>query len=134
MHWLLAKIKTASDIETSLQAANRHGLVHYTDIPVLRAKLQQVLDHPQLAPWFKASLDCRLEAELVTANGTLLRPDRIVITASDAVVIDYKTGLPNPQKYNRQLLQYADALISMGLNVTQKLLVYLDDLTIVPVK
>lgn len=134
MHWLLAKIKTASDIETSLQAANRHGLVHYTDIPVLRVKLQQVLDHPQLAPWFKTSLDCRLEAELVTANGTLLRPDRIVITGSDAVVIDYKTGLPNPQKYNRQLLQYADALISMGLNVTQKLLVYLDDLTIVPVK
>jgi CRISPR/Cas system-associated exonuclease Cas4 (RecB family) len=45
---------------------------------------------------------------------------------STAVIIDYKTGEEKPA-HKKQILQYADLLNQMGYNVTEKLLVYIED-------
>jgi hypothetical protein len=75
-----------------------------------------------------------MEAELITQNGELLRPDRVIFDSDSTLLIDYKTGKENNSVYFKQLNKYEAALISMGYKNIRKVLVYIDDLTVVEVK
>jgi ATP-dependent exoDNAse (exonuclease V) beta subunit len=66
-------------------------------------------------------------------TGDILRPDRIVISDTEACIIDYKTGKENTAKYQRQMKDYEWALEKMGYQKIKKLIVYIDDLKIIEV-
>ncbi len=134
LHSLLAQIKEHKDSEKALEKAFMEGLVSKEELPILRNKINEVIQHPELAPYFKTGLRCKLEAELVTQNGELLRPDRIVFSDSETILIDYKTGKENTKAYSKQLYKYEAALLSMGYPRVKKLLVYVDEMKVVEVK
>ena len=131
VHWLLSQIDSEEGIEAALQSAKHKGLCSPAILGSLRESLLALLRHPDLKACFQPGLDIKKEAELITAEGHLLRPDRIVFDGNDALILDYKTGKPNPEKYKRQLQEYADALSGMGYRVKGKILVYVDELSIV---
>lgn len=134
LHWLLSKIRSEEDVDLALRNGLMEGLMRQEEIPALKEKIEQLLHHPQLKDYFKKDVITKLEAELVMENGELLRPDRIVFTGSATVLMDYKTGRENNKKYFRQLQGYETALLSMGYSDVKKLLVYVDDLSIIDVK
>jgi ATP-dependent exoDNAse (exonuclease V) beta subunit len=134
MHWILSKIKTMADLDNALYAGQLEGVISSNEIAPIKTKLSQLILHPQLAEGFRVGAHCRLEAELVTQNGEILRPDRIIFTETETLLIDYKTGKENNKTYFRQMFQYESALLNMGYNNIKKLLVYIDDLNIVAVK
>ncbi|MES2679120.1 MAG: UvrD-helicase domain-containing protein [Bacteroidota bacterium] len=133
MHWILSKIRTMADLDNALYAGQLEGVISKKDIAPLKIKLSQLIQHPQLAKGFQPGANCKLEAELVTQNGELLRPDRIIFTDTETLLIDYKTGKENNKAYFRQMVQYESALLNMGYPNVKKLLVYIDDLIIVAV-
>lgn len=133
IHWLLSKIKSVEDKEAALASALLEGLITKNEIAELEEKLNRLLEHPQLSLFFKPGIDCKLEAELITGTGELLRPDRIVFHNSETILIDYKTGKENNAGYFRQLGKYESALLSMGYTAIKKLLVYIDEMKIVVV-
>lgn len=134
IHWLLSKIKTQEDGDKALETACIEGLIAREEIPVLKRKLLEITTHPDLKTYFLPGLKCKLEAELVTQNGELLRPDRIVVTENETVLMDYKTGKENTKTYMKQLYKYESALVSMGYSNIRKLLVYVDDMNVVALK
>ena len=67
------------------------------------------------------------ELEILTQLGTVLRPDRVVISDKNAVVIDYKTGKKNAQKYHSQMQDYEQALLSLGYASVKKILLYIHE-------
>lgn len=134
IHWLLSKMKTISDIEQALQSALLEGLISKEEIPELGRKLTEIINHPELNYFFQPGLICKLEAELVTQNGELLRPDRIIFNPGETILIDYKTGKENDKAYFRQLYKYESALLAMGYTNIKKLLVYVDQMKVIPVK
>lgn len=134
IHWLLSKIKVQEDSDKALETACIEGLISREEIPVLKKKLIEITTHPDLKPYFLPDLTCKLEAELVTQNGELLRPDRIVFMENETVLMDYKTGKENTKTYTKQLYKYESALISMGYSNIKKVLVYVDDMNVVAVK
>ncbi len=134
MHWILSKIKTAADLENALQTSLLEGVINSKEQTFIREKLAGLINHPLLAESFAPGVESKLEAELVTGNGEVLRPDRIVFKNSEVLLIDYKTGKENNKVYFRQMLQYESALLSMGYRKIKKMLVYIDDLNIVEVK
>ncbi|NBU04994.1 MAG: hypothetical protein EBT39_01385, partial [Sphingobacteriia bacterium] len=73
----------------------------------------------------------KLESEIITVTGELLRPDRIVFNSNETIIIDYKTGKENNSVYFKQLIKYQNALIEMGYKNIKKILVYTDNLTVV---
>jgi ATP-dependent exoDNAse (exonuclease V) beta subunit len=133
MHWILSKIRTADELDAALSSAILEGLVHTREAPGLRTKLAALLAHPKLAFYFRPGVSCKLEAELVTGNKELLRPDRIVFEPGETILIDYKTGSENNAKYFRQMQYYEAALYDMGYPAIKKLLVYVDDASVVDV-
>jgi ATP-dependent exoDNAse (exonuclease V) beta subunit len=134
LHWLLSKMKTLHDLDFAIQSALLEGLVNKPEIPGLAKRLGEITGHPELAEFFVPGIHCKLEAELVTQNGELLRPDRIIFNENETTLIDYKTGKENNKIYFKQLDKYESALLSMGYTHIKKLLVYVDEMKVVTLK
>lgn len=125
IHALMARIHTPADVAPALNALIRTGAIDRGMAEGLRKAALGVVTHPQLTPYFRDALSGRNECELYTADGTVLRPDRIVLHEKSATLIDYKTGRPDAA-YPEQLLQYARALASMDYSVENKIIVYIN--------
>lgn len=133
VHWLLAHIHTAGDIDTALEKGRLEGILDQEEGRELRRKLEEIIAHPGLKEYFREGVSCKLEAELVTQTGDILRPDRIVFQPDKTILLDYKTGRENNTAYFKQLHKYEAALLSMGYPPVKKLLVYVDHMNILEV-
>ncbi len=66
------------------------------------------------------------ERDIITKNGSTLRPDRVVIKENKATIIDYKTG-KRDIRYKDQIDSYADALEEMGYAIENKIIIYINE-------
>src|SRR5690606_31956292 len=114
VHFLLSKLKTKLDLDSTIEEALLQGFVSASEKPILLETLQKRSSHPELRAYFETDVNARLEAEPITATGELLRPDRIICTPEAAVIIDHRTGKENTERYAAQLDKYENALRSMG--------------------
>jgi ATP-dependent exoDNAse (exonuclease V) beta subunit len=126
LHWILSKIKTAADIDNALNEAVIEGNILSSELESFKAKITSFLGHPRLKTYFAADAEGKLEKELITVTGEILRPDRIVFLKDLTVIIDYKTGEENNKKYFPQMLSYENALKEMGYPNIKKILAYID--------
>ncbi|NOZ13305.1 MAG: UvrD-helicase domain-containing protein [Acidobacteria bacterium] len=77
-----------------------------------------------LNPWFSPELPAWNEKEFVGTKGEMIRVDRLVREKEHFILIDYKTGKPNPG-HHRQLNHYTKILQPLGKPV-KAVLAYLD--------
>jgi ATP-dependent exoDNAse (exonuclease V) beta subunit len=91
----------------------------------LSGKIGQILDHPDVKPFFRDGLTIKNEAEILLKDGTVYRPDRVIIENGTVTVLDYKTG-KKKEKHREQLLGYEKYLLEMGYQKVSKYLLYLD--------
>jgi ATP-dependent exoDNAse (exonuclease V) beta subunit len=133
MHTILSKIKSENDIDEVLNSEILNGLIGEKQFDNFKQKILSVIHHPKLELYYKTTTPQKLEAELITSNGELLRPDKLVFLKNETIIIDYKTGKENNKKYFTQLLKYQNALQSMGYQDIKMLLVYIDSLNVVEV-
>jgi DNA polymerase III epsilon subunit-like protein len=132
VHTALAKIKTAADTTAALNSMIQEGLITDEEREKLETTIAKIIALPALAPHFENGLIVKNESEIITDNGELFRPDRVVITGKKAVIIDYKTGGEKPA-HKQQIIQYGDLLLKMGYDVTAKLLVYIEEEKVVTI-
>ncbi len=72
------------------------------------------------------------EQDLCSESGGILRPDKILSSADQTIVIDFKTG-KRSEKHEKQVLEYCRILQAVGLPGVEGHLVYTDSAEIVPV-
>lgn len=73
--------------------------------------------------WFDESYETVNEAELLLEDGSILRPDRLLIKDKQVIIIDYKTG--NEERHHaEQVKQYASVLEKMGYSDIKIFLIY----------
>lgn len=131
VHHIMALIETETDVENAFNTLIRNGDIVENDIAPLKKKVLQIIHHPLLHMHYQNIVEVRNENDIITKHGQILRPDRVVIADNKATIIDYKTGLKNPS-YKQQLYNYADALELMGYDIEHKIIVYINDNTILP--
>jgi len=125
IHYMMGLIKTESDIDPAITYMIRKGDLNTEEGSQIKEIVLQIIWHPKLKSFFTAEHTVKNESEIITENGLILRPDRMVFNNNRVTIIDYKTG-KKAQKYYEQLYTYADALISMGYLVENKIIVYID--------
>ena len=83
--------------------------------------------------WFDGSFRVLNEAAIVTADGEIYRPDRVLIspTGDRVVVIDYKFGAPH-SAHHRQVRNYVSLMREMGYPAVEGWLWYVTTGEIVP--
>lgn len=67
-----------------------------------------------------------LNEQEIAYKAKLLRPDRICLQNKEAVILDYKTGLPNVH-HQHQINDYKNAVEALGYNVKKCYLIYLNE-------
>jgi len=125
LHAILSGIRSADDLEAVLQEMKYKGFVGSDELPDLKKKVTGVLDHPEIKPFFKPGLNLKIETEILLPDGSVLRPDRVIVDGNLAIVIDFKSGRPN-MKHREQLKIYEKHLHELGFLKTRNYLLYLE--------
>ena len=126
IHAIMAKIETKKDIENAFNSFLKNGDISIKDVDFLKIKVHQIVDHPQLKMYYEEGNTVKNEIDIITKNGQIIRPDRVVIKDNSATIIDYKTGKTN-SNYKEQVYDYADALIAMGYVIENRIIIYIND-------
>lgn len=90
---------------------------------MVKGALKKIIADKTLKPYFFTEAEVLNEISILKTDGSVRRPDRIVITSDEVMVIDYKTGKEN-SKYQEQLEEYKSLLIEMGYKNVQGRLVF----------
>ena len=126
IHYIMGLIKTHDEVDTALDKALKAGEINKDEIDPTKVAILQIINHPELRKYFHADMAVFNEKDIITENGTILRPDRIAIKANKASIIDYKTGKKD-SRYKEQIYAYADALQDMGYEIENKIIVYVNE-------
>ena len=125
LHAILAGLTPENDADDMIERMLDNGLLDRVWENEVRSKIHKILNDPDFAFIFDNNADVRPEAEILTAGGHAIRPDRVIIKEGRAIVVDYKTGRPM-EKYKTQLQQYAKYLEDLGYKDVRKYLLYLE--------
>ncbi|MES2763396.1 MAG: UvrD-helicase domain-containing protein [Bacteroidota bacterium] len=127
VHYILSKIKTKDDVDITIANAVLSGDITKEESYKMLNDINQLLSIPAIVSYFEKGVDVKNELEILTSAGDILRPDRVVVSNNEAVVIDYKTGKRNAQKYHTQMQDYEYALLGLGYTSVKKLLLYIQE-------
>ena len=131
IHNIMSKIKTKDDVAFAISDFIIAATITAEQAEKLTKIINEIVHHPQLKPYFEANLKVYNERDIISKNGIILRPDRIVLTSeNEAVIIDYKTGF-EAEKHVQQLQSYEDILLDMAIRIEKKILVYINDVILV---
>jgi ATP-dependent exoDNAse (exonuclease V) beta subunit len=127
IHEILSTIETILDVETAIKKAIEKGVITALQKNVVQETINQILNHPELQPFFMENLKVLNEQTIILERGKTIKPDRIVMPNDKEVyLLDYKTGSPKPA-YKLQLENYQEAIEKMGFKVTKKAIIYIGE-------
>lgn len=124
LHSILASVKSKEDVKAAVHEAVAEGTLDAAQKSEVEYEVIQMINSPELARFFDLRKRIFTEKEIILNDGTLLRPDRIVMDDHETSVIDYKTG-GRHDNHRKQVDEYAGALAGMGYPNIRKYLVYL---------
>lgn len=131
LHDTMAEIASVEDIARVFSTLQERAIYPSEVLERLQKKVESITSHPELKSLFSTTTEVKMERDIITASGTLIRPDRLNFHSNSLVtIIDYKTGAPN-YHHEDQINSYGAALEEMGLQVSEKILVYTHDQEIV---
>ncbi len=121
-HEILSKFESAENAEKLIQQYVLNGQISHQAKNESIEFLKKIAGrHADLFPSDAVFLS---ERDLTDEKGFIHRPDRILKQGESYTVIDFKTGTPK-ESHKKQIAEYRDILISMGLNVSRTCLLYL---------
>ena len=126
MHQTLGKIQTVHDLEKALEHVLKDFRREIFDLDALERTLRKLLKDPRIKEFYKEGIEGYNEKEIISSQGELFRPDRLVLEGLNAHLLEFKTGQPKTE-HHQQLLRYSELLSQMGFQPKTLALVYLQD-------
>ena len=126
IHKLLSKVKFESDINVAIESSVQEGIFNIEEKYTYSELLKKVINHKELNYLFRQGNIVYTEKEILLPKIGTIRLDRIVITKTTCVVIDYKTG-DSKQEDKIQIINYSKHLESILNLPIEAFLVYVKD-------
>ncbi|WP_338646964.1 UvrD-helicase domain-containing protein [Flavobacterium sp. KS-LB2] len=125
IHEILSFVKTKSDVDLAITKSIESGLITFGQRETVFNTIQQIVNHSELEICFAEENKVLNEQTIIQKEGKTIKPDRMVISKNNEVLLlDYKTGTHNV-KYQQQLENYQLAIELMGYKVIKKALIYI---------
>ncbi len=113
-HEILEQCLHADDLDMAVANLVRTGRIEKTAAHDLKARLQQAMDMPEVRDWFYGDYQIMAEQEILLPNGSVRKPDRVMILDNQAIIVDYKFGEKHNPRYEQQVQNYAKSLREIG--------------------
>jgi len=126
IHDTLAEIRSIAELQSIVDKQSTLNLLNEAEKTLLTSRVKATIEHEGLSKYFSENVSLKTETGILTPEGAIYRPDRVVLFENESVILEFKTGLPEP-KHTKQLTNYADLLSRMGYTNIRKLLVYIED-------
>ena len=127
IHEILSYINCKEDINLAISKSLELGLITVYQKKAVNDTIFEIINHKELEPFFSNGNIVYNEKTILQKDEKAIKPDRIVITQKEEVLLlDYKTGMPQ-EKYKFQLDNYQSVLEKMNFKVTKKALVYIGE-------
>ncbi|MGB3149931.1 MAG: 3'-5' exonuclease, partial [Maribacter sp.] len=126
IHHILGNIKIYDDLDMAILKAIQKGIIYEQETAQIKFKIQAVITHSEISLFFKKGSIVLNEKDVLMADGTIVRPDRVIINNGNVTIIDYKTGNKS-SRYQEQIDRYANAYNKMGYKVENKIIVYINE-------
>ncbi|MFH4965965.1 UvrD-helicase domain-containing protein [Gaetbulibacter sp. M235] len=127
IHNIMSHINTKDDVDFVLNDFVESSIIDKDQAHILKKNVLEIIEHPNLKDCFISEHQIYNERDIITKQGQILRPDRVVINSKkEAIILDYKTGQED-KSHIQQIISYQDVLESMNFKVVKKFLVYIND-------
>ncbi len=127
LHDILSRVERPSDLHDAVRQSLMSGDITLEEARAAEALLSERIASAAERGWFPESCDRILnESTLVDSDGEMYRPDRVVISGDNVIIIDYKFGGHRPA-YARQLRKYSDIWRRMGHTDVSAFIWYVHD-------
>jgi hypothetical protein len=126
MHEVFESVITPDDIISSIEKMVIEGRIPVNEKEEIRRRLLKALERAEVKEWFRPGLKIMNEAEILTQEGSVRRPDRIIFDGNKLVIIDFKFGAEK-KKYFAQVNNYKKLLAGMGYHDIEAWLWYVDN-------
>ena len=123
LHDILSAVRAPQDLRAALDEAVRSGKLEAEDAERDYVMLASRLDSAVSRGWFPANGRVLSETDIIAPDGSLYRPDRVVINDDGVIVVDYKFG-SHRAAYERQVARYAQLYHDMGYDSVRGFLWY----------
>jgi hypothetical protein len=133
IHDTLAAIRSNKDIPAIIAKQADTNLLTDEETALLNQRVNATVNHDLLKKYFTSNVELKPEAGILTPKGDIFRPDRVIFNENETVIMEFKTGIPEPEKHRKQLDNYGNLLEQMGYSTIRKLLVYIDETVTVEV-
>ena len=130
LHDTMAQIKNKDDFPVVFENLKERSILSPEEYKILKNTVVRIVEHPELKDFFEFSEGVKVESDIITSSGSILRPDRLNFRNDNSVtIIDYKSGTPMYQ-HEDQINGYAQALEEMNYSISEKILIYTNEVEI----
>jgi ATP-dependent exoDNAse (exonuclease V) beta subunit len=134
LHDILAQVKVISDIPSAVRNAQLAGLLTEDEAQTALEHLTDAVSRVDDRGWFRDNPDALYnETSVIDTDGSVYRPDRVVVDGSSVQIIDYKFG-DHRRSYERQVTRYMDMWRRMGYSEVSGFLWYVDSGNVVELR
>ncbi|MGM9735643.1 MAG: UvrD-helicase domain-containing protein [Candidatus Cryptobacteroides sp.] len=125
LHDIMSRVLVPADLGNAVGQSVMSGEMTSEEAEEVMALLGQRIAEGVGYGWFPEDSSKVLnETSIVDVDGSVHRPDRVIVDDGKVVIIDYKSGAHN-KKYETQLRRYADIWTRMGYEDVSAFLWYL---------
>ena len=114
IHEILSLIEKSSDLAKAVKRIETDGKIGSGEAESLISELTELLVDREVKSWFDGTYRVVNERNILTGANGIKRPDRIMIGDDRVVVVDYKSGDVESDKYKYQLRSYIRELVNCG--------------------
>lgn len=126
LHKILETVIAPEDLKASVRSAMREGLLSQEEAGDAEKMLEGAIAFVKNRGWFPGEPSKILdEREIITPDGTTLRPDRVVLKPDGVDIVDYKFAQERGT-HIKQVRRYAELYREMGYSNVHAYLWYVD--------
>jgi hypothetical protein len=114
VHEILSMVETIADLPKAVKRMETDGKIPADSVDSTLAEMTRLLSNTEVKRWFDGTYKVINERNILTGGNGLRRPDRIMIGDNEVVIIDYKSGDIESDKYKYQLHSYMTELRKCG--------------------
>ncbi len=113
MHQIFEQIATIEDIDNAVHKVGKERVLSDSVMEQMKRKILNWLKIPEVAGWFQPHQNIKREASILLPDGSMRRPDRVIISNDVVQVVDFKFGLHEKSEDISQVRSYMSLLKSM---------------------
>ena len=114
MHSILSRVYVESDLPDAIAGAVSDGEIGKEESATIKDRLLVAMGSVRERGWFDGSMQIFNELEIIEPGGNISRPDRVLVSGAEAIVIDFKFGVREEHKHLKQVGRYMKLIEEIG--------------------